>query len=123
MIANASMQPSDFTELTPERQARLLERYERIIELSRHLNSVLELPLLLQLIIEAARELTDSEASSILLVDRRTGDLYFEAATGEESEELMRASCECSRRRRLRIGEISSSTSSVQCVWARVKPV
>ncbi len=90
MIADASMQPSDFAELTPERQAKLLERYERIIELSRHLNSVLELPLLLQLIIEAARELTDSEASSILLVDRRTGDLYFEAATGEDSEELMR---------------------------------
>ena len=90
MIANASIQPFDFAELTPERQAKLLERYERIIELSRHLNSVLELPLLLQLIIEAARELTDSEASSILLVDRRSGDLYFEAATGKDSEELMR---------------------------------
>ncbi len=90
MIANASIQPFDFAELTPERQAKLLERYERIIELSRHLNSVLELPLLLQLIIEAARELTDSEASSILLVDRRSGDLYFEAATGKDSKELMR---------------------------------
>jgi len=46
------------------------------------------LPPLLQLIIEAARELTDSGASSILLVDRKSGDLYFEAATVAKKEEL-----------------------------------
>jgi signal transduction histidine kinase len=68
----------------------LLERYERIIELNRHLNAVLDLPLLLQLIIEAARELTDSENSSILLVDRKSGDLYFEAATVVGKEKLQR---------------------------------
>jgi signal transduction histidine kinase len=81
---------SRFASLTPERQLELLERYELIIELSRHLNAVLELPPLLQLIIEAARELTDSEASSILLVDRKSGDLYFEAATGAKSQEVQR---------------------------------
>jgi GAF domain-containing protein len=48
------------------------------------------LPPLLQLIIEAARELTDSGASSILLVDRKSGDLYFEAATVAKKEELQR---------------------------------
>jgi len=77
-------------DLTPQRQAMTLERYERIIELNRHLNAVLDLPSLLQLIIEAARELTDSENSSILLVERKSGDLYFEAATVAGKEKLQR---------------------------------
>jgi len=77
-------------DLTPKRQVMMLERYERIIELNRHLNAVLDLPPLLQLIIEAARELTDSENSSILLVDRKSGDLYFEAATVVGKEKLQR---------------------------------
>lgn len=72
------------------RHAKLLDRYERIIELSRHLNSVLELPLLLEIVVEAIREVTDSGASSILLVDAKSGDLYFEAATGSISEEIQR---------------------------------
>ncbi len=79
-----------FADLAPERQEELWARYERIIELSRHLNSVLELPLLLQMIIEAAQEITGGTASSILLVDRKSGDLYFEAATGAKSEEVQR---------------------------------
>jgi signal transduction histidine kinase len=85
-----SVKPSDYKDITPERQAALLERYERVIELSRRLNTVLELPPLLQRIIEAARELTESEASSILLVDLQSGDLFFEAATGAKSEEVQR---------------------------------
>lgn len=88
MISDAKV--DGFRDITPERQAKLLERYERVIELSRHLNAVLELPPLLQRIIEAARELTESEASSILLVDLQSGDLYFEAATGAKSEEIQR---------------------------------
>jgi transcriptional regulator with GAF, ATPase, and Fis domain len=68
----------------------MLKQYERIIELNRHLNAVLDLPPLLQLIIEAARELTDSEASSILLVERKSGDLYFEATTVPTKEKLQR---------------------------------
>jgi signal transduction histidine kinase len=77
-------------ECESERQAKLLEQYERIMELSRNLNTVLEMPRLLQLIVEAAREITKTEASSILLVDRKSGDLYFEAATGAKSEEVQR---------------------------------
>lgn len=73
-----------------ERQVALLNRYERIIELSRHLNAVLELPRLLDIIVEAAREVTNSEASSILLIDRKSGDLFFEAATGAKKEEIQR---------------------------------
>ena len=79
-----------FAELSPERQAQLLGRYERIIELSRLLNSVLELPRLLHQVTEAACEITQAEASSILLVDRPSGDLYFEAASGVASERVRR---------------------------------
>jgi signal transduction histidine kinase len=81
---------TDFSYLTLQQQTTMLERYEGIMELSRHLNTVLELPLLLQLIVEAAVELTDSEASSILLVDRKSGNLFFEAAAGAKSEEVQR---------------------------------
>ncbi len=54
---------------------------ERLIEISRSLNSTLSLPPLLQRIVVAAQELTDTEACSILLVDRKSDQLYFEAAT------------------------------------------
>ena len=55
-------------------------RLERIIVISRILSSTRELEPLLQIIIETASELTQSEASSILLLDPTTGELRFEAA-------------------------------------------
>jgi signal transduction histidine kinase len=54
---------------------------ERLIEIGRSLNSTLELRPLLQRIAVAARQLTNTEATSILLLDRKSGQLYFEAAT------------------------------------------
>lgn len=65
-----------------------IARLERIIEISRSLNSTLSLPPLLEQIIDAGRELTNSAASSIMLVDRKTGELHFEAATGVRSQEI-----------------------------------
>ena len=62
----------------------LLKRMERLMEVSRTLASTLELGKLLRKIIEAAKELTDSEAASIMLVDPGTGELRFEAATNME---------------------------------------
>jgi signal transduction histidine kinase len=56
-------------------------RLERLIEISRSLNSTLNLRPLLQRIVVAAHELTETEACSILLVDRKSGQLHFEAAT------------------------------------------
>jgi signal transduction histidine kinase len=56
-------------------------RLEWLIEISRSLNSTLSLRPLLTRIVTAAQELTDSEAVSILLLDRKSGELYFEAAT------------------------------------------
>jgi signal transduction histidine kinase len=59
---------------------RLLARYERLMDISRTLNSTLDLNILLEYIVRAACELTQTEAASILLLDKRTGNLRFEAA-------------------------------------------
>ncbi len=74
--------------MSNEELERRIARLERIIEISRSLNSTLNLPPLLELIIRAGRELTNSEASSIMLVDRKTGELHFETATGTRSAEI-----------------------------------
>jgi len=54
---------------------------ERLIELGRTLNSTLSLRPLLTRIVLAAQELAQAEACSILLLDRKSGQLRFEAAT------------------------------------------
>jgi signal transduction histidine kinase len=56
----------------------LLAHYEHLMEISHQLNSTLDIATLLRKIISAAEELTDTEASSILLIDPQTGDLRFE---------------------------------------------
>lgn len=71
-------------------QREQIARLERIIEISQVLNSRLELQPLLQDIISAATELTGTEASSVLLVDSKSGDLFFEAATGIKKYEVER---------------------------------
>ncbi|MBN1178951.1 MAG: GAF domain-containing sensor histidine kinase [Anaerolineae bacterium] len=69
-------------------QATRVKRLEQIIEISRALNSTLNLQLLLDAIIQAACDFTNTEASSIMLLDRKSGDLHFEAATGVRSAEI-----------------------------------
>jgi signal transduction histidine kinase len=73
--------------LTPEER---LDSYRRLLVISQVLASTLDLFTLLDLIVNAARDLTRSEATSILLLDNKTGDLYFEAVTGSKSEEIKR---------------------------------
>ena len=58
-----------------------LHRYRRLIEISRDLASTLDLDPLLDRIIEAAKDITESEAASILLYDDAGKQLYFQAAT------------------------------------------
>jgi signal transduction histidine kinase len=74
-------------QLTPEER---LESYRRLLAISQVLTSTLDLFTLLDLIVNAARDLTRTEATSILLLDNKTGDLYFEAVTGSKSEEIRR---------------------------------
>ena len=61
---------------------------ERILRISQILISTLQLEPLLQTITQSAIELTDTEASSIMLVDENTGELRFEAVSGPKREEV-----------------------------------
>lgn len=60
---------------------QLMARYDRLMEISRQLNSTLDLGALLNRITQAATELTDTETASIMLLDQKTGELRFEAAS------------------------------------------
>ncbi len=66
----------------------MLMRMERLMELSRNLASTLDLPRLLREIIRAGRELTETEACSIMLADPQSGELRFEATTNLEASAL-----------------------------------
>ena len=55
---------------------------ECMVEISRITASALNLPQLLETILQVGMQLTHTEAASIMLLDKDTGELYFEAATG-----------------------------------------
>jgi signal transduction histidine kinase len=60
---------------------QLMERYQRLIDISRDLASTLDLDVLLRRIVQAAADLSDAEEASILLYDHANEELYFESAT------------------------------------------
>jgi signal transduction histidine kinase len=66
----------------------LATRYQRVLEVSRTISSTLDLPALLQHIVNAAAEVTETEAASILLYDSSIRQLRFEASTGGSSTGL-----------------------------------
>jgi signal transduction histidine kinase len=59
-----------------------IARLERMLEISRELTSTVALGPLLRKIVDLAAELTDSEGASILLRNRRTGELRFRITSG-----------------------------------------
>jgi signal transduction histidine kinase len=61
---------------------------ERIVKVSQILNSTLSLEPLLKIIIQSATELSHTEACSIMLLDKRTGELHFAHSVGEGAESL-----------------------------------
>ncbi len=65
---------------------------ERIVKVSQMLNSTLSLEPLLQIIVQSATELTNTEACSIMLIDKNTGELRFAEASGGASAVLKRVS-------------------------------
>ena len=62
-------------------QIGIIERYRRLIDISRSLASTLDLDVLLERIVKAAADLCYAEAASILLYDQIEQELHFEAAT------------------------------------------
>jgi signal transduction histidine kinase len=65
---------------------------ERIVKVSQMLNSTLSLEPLLQIILQSATELTNTESCSIMLLDKNTGELRFAEATGGVTEALRKVS-------------------------------
>jgi signal transduction histidine kinase len=65
-----------------------IARLAHMLEASRLLNSTLNLEELLVRIQSIATALTATEASSILLLPKKTDELYFETATGEAKDKL-----------------------------------
>jgi len=59
----------------------LLPRYQLLIEIARDLASTFDLNILLNRIVNAATELTNANAASILLYDQINQELHFEAST------------------------------------------
>jgi putative nucleotidyltransferase with HDIG domain len=58
------------------------------MEVSKAVNSTLELSDLLNIIMELSKEVMQAEASSLMLIDEERGDLVFEVALGEKGEEV-----------------------------------
>jgi signal transduction histidine kinase len=63
-------------------------RLEMMLEVSRTLNSTLDLDVLLQEIINIAIELTETEAASVLLLDERKELSQFQVVTGQKQRPL-----------------------------------
>lgn len=70
----------------------LLARYERIFEITRQLNSTLDIQSLLRQIVRAAAELTNTQDASLLLLEPATGELYFEMALNIPPQDMERIS-------------------------------
>ncbi len=64
------------------------QRLERLLEISRTMSATLDLIQLLDMIIDVACELTQSEVASILLYDSGAGVLRFEASPGMHRDDL-----------------------------------
>lgn len=60
------------------------------IELASLINSSLDSKEIIQKAVKAAKEILDIEAASVLLIDKTTGELYFDVATGEKGQKLTR---------------------------------
>ncbi|NIS79196.1 MAG: GAF domain-containing protein [Anaerolineales bacterium] len=90
--------------------ANTAQRLERLLEISRNLASTLDLPQLLQKIIQVACELTDSQEASILLYDRTSGDLRFQAVADHQRTDLLNVS-------------VPLETSAAGLVFTKVKPI
>lgn len=76
--------------MTNESPENYIHKLRQLVELSRQLSQGGELEPLLQLIVETACELTESQASSIALFEKETGLLKFVAAPRSQIERLRR---------------------------------
>ncbi len=69
-------------------QDKRLRQLQTLIEMTALINSTLDTREIRRRAIEAATRLLDAEAGSLLLIDQKTGDLFFEVAIGTKSAKL-----------------------------------
>lgn len=65
-----------------------IERLEHLIEITKFVNSTLNLNALLDRMLEISTNVLNAEAGSILLLDEDKDELVFAAATGEKSDKI-----------------------------------
>lgn len=80
-----------------ERLEREVDKLYLVLEANRTLSSSLDLQLVLERLMAKAREVTEAEASSLMLVDEDVQELYFFTVHGEKSDAVKKI--------RLKIGE------------------
>jgi len=83
----------DEPQIVEERLTYLEERVavlERMVKVSQIITSTLDLRQLLNIITEVAAELIKTEAASIMLLDKNSGELYFETVTGDKKDKVKR---------------------------------
>ncbi|THF76863.1 PP2C family protein-serine/threonine phosphatase [Cohnella fermenti] len=68
--------------------SRQERRTTRLFEIGLRLNSTIKRKELLEIIMETASRELQAEGSSVILVDQKTGELYFEVATGDKTDEV-----------------------------------
>jgi len=74
-----------------------LKNFELLLQANRILSSKLEVDDLLQAVMELATRVVNAEAASILLLDEKTNELYFDVALGDAGDEIKQI--------RLKVGE------------------
>jgi len=60
-----------------------MNKFNVFMEIAKRINTSVDLNETLALVMSGAKQLLDSEASSLMLIDLETGELYFNIATGE----------------------------------------
>ena len=84
---NKVSQTKDATRTVKSLETEVL-RLQRMVNISQLLNSTLDLTRLLDTIVNTAAELLATQDASIMLVEQRTGELFFAASKGMSREEI-----------------------------------
>ncbi|MCS7204308.1 MAG: sensor domain-containing diguanylate cyclase [Leptospiraceae bacterium] len=71
-----------------EKLQKTIDKLYEILEANRYLSSTLNLTIVLERLLEKAKEVVEAEASSLMLLDEEKQELYFHTILGEKKEKL-----------------------------------
>jgi len=75
-------------EKTLQMRSTLLSHYDAILQLNKQILEAEDLAGVLQLIMDVSKEAVGADSASLLLVDARTGEMYFNTVSGDQEEVL-----------------------------------